>query len=186
VERLWEQDFNASDEVLSRAAKIKLMLFDVDGVMTDGSLHITSDGENCKVFNVLDGLGIKMLLEQKLHVGVITARRSGAVDLRMEELGVTHYFPGKENKLAVFESLLSDLGLETAESAYMGDDVVDLPVMLRCGLAITVPNAHPVVRQFADWTAPVPGGSGAARWACDLLLHAQNRYNGVLAGYLER
>ena len=186
MEHLWEQDFNASQEILEKAEKIRLALFDVDGIMTDGSLHISTEGETKKVFNALDGLGIKMLQGQQIGVGVITARRSAAVDLRMEELGVSHYYPDQENKLEAFESLVSELGLENSACSYMGDDVIDLPVMLRCGLAMTVPNAHPVVRQFADWSAPVAGGSGAVRWACDLLLYAQNHYNSVLAEYLER
>jgi 3-deoxy-D-manno-octulosonate 8-phosphate phosphatase (KDO 8-P phosphatase) len=185
VDQLWGQDFDASHEVLEKAAKIKLALFDVDGILTDGSLHITADGEQEKVFNVLDGHGLKMLIQRQVHVGVITARRSGAVDFRMRELGITHYFPGQDNKSAAFESLLSELGLEAGDCCYMGDDMIDLPVMLRCGLAITVPNAHPVVKHFADWTTPSPGGAGAVRWTCDLLLYAQNHYNDLIAAYLE-
>ncbi len=174
-----QQDFTA--DLLARASRIKLAVFDVDGVLTDGKLWYAADGHELKAFHVHDGLGLKRLLANGIEVAIITARLSPLVTERMAELGVAHVYQGQSDKLACFEQLRSALKLELADVAYTGDDLPDLRVMLRVGLAIAPANAHPWVAARAHWHTGHSGGSGAAREVCDLLLAAQGKSDTELA-----
>lgn len=168
-----------------RAKKIKLAIFDVDGVMTDGSLYLTDDGQEFKAFNSLDGHGMKMLNGSGVELAIITGRTSQLVALRAINLGVTHLYQGSENKLSTFLELLEKTGLDPAECAYMGDDVVDLPVMRRCGLAACVPAAPALVKQHSQYITQLPGGGGAVRELCELIMQAQGTFEMQLAPYLK-
>ncbi len=171
-------------EILERAARIRLVVFDVDGVLTDGSLFLGDAGEEYKAFHSRDGHGMKMLQEAGVELAVITGRTSRVVEHRMASLGIEHVFQGQRDKLPAFEALIARLGLQAAECAYVGDDVVDLPVMRRVGLAIAVQDAHPLVVRHAHWQTPSPGGRGAARDVCELILEARGDLERVLARYL--
>jgi len=172
------------DEILQRAARIRLVVFDVDGVLTDGSLFLGDGGEEYKAFHSRDGHGMKMLQEAGVELAVITGRTSRVVEHRMASLGIEHVFQGQQDKLPAFEALVARLGLAPAECAYVGDDVVDLPVMRRVGLAIAVQDAHPLVVRHAHWQTPSPGGRGAARDVCELILEARGELERMLARYL--
>jgi len=169
-------------DIFDKAARIRLIIFDVDGVLTDGSLFIGDDGQEYKAFNSRDGHGIKMLKKYDIEVAIITGRTSKVVEHRMANLGVEHVYQGKLEKLPVYEELAAKLGIPAGETAYVGDDVVDLPVMRRVGLAIAVQDAHPLVRAHSHWQTPSPGGRGAARDVCEMLMEAK----GVLQDELNR
>jgi 3-deoxy-D-manno-octulosonate 8-phosphate phosphatase (KDO 8-P phosphatase) len=175
---------NASPEVLARAASVKLVVFDVDGVLTDGRLLLGDNGVEYKAFHSRDGHGMKMLARTGVELAIITGRRSQLVAERMASLGITHVHQGHESKLPVFEKLIADLGLSESEAAYVGDDVVDLGIMGRVGLAVAVANAHPLVLEQAHWHTESEGGRGAAREVCDLIMHAQGTLEGVHRDYL--
>lgn len=162
--------------VLQKAGKIKFALFDIDGVLTNGDLHYDANGEHTKTFNALDGHGLKMLQVIGIDVGVISARKSKALECRLEDLGVKHQYLGVSDKLTVFESLLAKLGVSVEQVAFTGDDVIDLPVMQRCGLKFSVLNGHFIVQHFADWVTPQAGGAGAVRAICDVLLYSHKQY----------
>jgi 3-deoxy-D-manno-octulosonate 8-phosphate phosphatase (KDO 8-P phosphatase) len=161
--------------VLPGASDIRLVGFDVDGVFTDGRLLLGDDGAEYKSFHVRDGHGVRRLLQAGIAVAVISGRRSSAVSRRMQELGVTHVFQGVSDKVAVLDGLLAELGLTATQAAFVGDDEPDLEVMARAGLAIAVADAHPTVRTAADWTTRAPGGHGAVREVCDLLVAARQQ-----------
>ncbi len=161
-------------DILEKAKQIKLVVFDVDGVLTDGSLFVGDDGQEYKAFNARDGLGMKMLQRSGVEIGIITARSSHVVEHRMHNLDIQHVYQGKLEKLPAFEELVKKLGLDFEQTAYVGDDVVDLPVLKRAGLAIAVQDAHPIAKQHAHWQTPHNGGRGAARDVCDLIMEAQN------------
>ena len=169
--------FEVNPEVLVLAAKIKLVLFDVDGVLTDGRIVISDDGQEYKAFNSRDGHGIKMLQNNNIAVGVMTGRTSEVVKHRMQELDIKHVYQGCDEKLPVYRRLIAELGLAPEQAAYVGDDVVDLPIMLQTGLAIAVLNAHPIAKKYAHWITPSIGGYGAAREACELILYAQGAFH---------
>jgi len=168
----------------TRAARVKLMAFDVDGVLTDGTLYFTSAGDEMKGFSSLDGHGIKMLMEAGITVAIISGRRSKALELRAQNLGIAHLHQGVEDKRAVMNTLLQQLGLAPEAGGYMGDDVVDLPVLRLCGFSATVADGHPFVKQHVDYTAHKPGGRGAVREVCDFLLAARGKLDEMLAAYL--
>lgn len=168
--------YSVPTEVMSKAASMKLALFDVDGVLTDGKLHYGAEGEHIKVFHALDGHGLKMLQTIGIAVGVISARKSPALQTRLNDLGIKHCYLGVNNKREVFEQLLIDLGISANECCFVGDDVIDLPVMHECGLKFSVENGHFIVKDIADWIAPLTGGHGAVRAICDVLLYSQNNY----------
>ncbi len=168
--------YSVTPEVSEAARKIKLALFDVDGVLTDGKLHYSADGEQLKVFHALDGHGLKMLQMVGIDVGVISARRSQALQTRLNDLGIKHCHLGVNDKLAVFKDLLKNLDLRGEQCAFTGDDVIDLAVMNACGLKFSVENGHFIVKDIADWIAPLTGGNGAVRAICDVLLYSQNNY----------
>lgn len=150
-------------DVTQKAAAIRLVIFDVDGVLTDGGLFIGDDGQEYKAFNSKDGHGMTMLQHTGVQIGIITGRTSEVVKIRMAGLGIQHLYQGRREKLPAYEELKSTTGFTDAEIAYVGDDVVDLPVMLRAGLAIAVQDAHQLTKQHAHWITPSSGGRGAAR-----------------------
>ena len=141
-----------------KARQVKLLIVDIDGVLTDGGLHFDNRGEEYKTFNSLDGLGIRMLLDCDIEVAVITGRQSGIVDHRMGELGVKLIYQGFRDKLQAFDKLLQDSGCDPEQIAYIGDDLPDLPIMQRVGFAIAVQNAHSFVKQHCDWVTSTSGG----------------------------
>ncbi len=160
-------------EIYQRARNIRVAAFDVDGVLTDGSLYYTDSGEELKRFNVRDGHGMRMLKDSGVTLAIITSRRSRCVEERARNLGIELLFQGAADKLAAFEELLGRCGVGAAACAYVGDDVLDLPVMRRCGLAATVPDAPASVRRRAHFVTRARGGEGAAREVCELILRAQ-------------
>lgn len=168
-----------------RAKHIKLAIFDVDGVLTDGSLYLSDDGQELKAFNSLDGHGLKMLKQTGVELAIITGRISKLVPQRAKNLGITHLYQGVENKLEAYQHLLDTLQLETSAVAYMGDDVVDLQVMRRCGLAISVPDAPELVKTHSHYVAKKGGGRGAVREICEMIMHAQGTYDAHMAQYLK-
>ena len=172
-------------DILERARAIKLVIFDVDGVLTDASLFLGDDGLEYKAFNSRDGHGMKMLQETGVALAVITGRTSKVVELRMASLGIQHVYQGRLDKLNAFEHLLDRLGLESQHTAYVGDDVVDLPVMLRAGFAVAVRDAHPLVLKHAHWQTPSAGGRGAGRDVCEFIMEAQGTLDAMLQRYLQ-
>jgi 3-deoxy-D-manno-octulosonate 8-phosphate phosphatase (KDO 8-P phosphatase) len=167
-----------------RAKRVKLMIFDVDGVLTDGGLRYGADGETFKTFNVLDGQGIKMLQQSGVKVAIISARNSAIVARRASDLGITMLRQGVHDKRAAFEQVLAEQGLAPTDAGFMGDDVIDLPVMTRVAFAASVPNGHPEVRSRAHFVSEAGGGRGAVREVCDVILRAQGHYEAALAPYL--
>jgi 3-deoxy-D-manno-octulosonate 8-phosphate phosphatase (KDO 8-P phosphatase) len=163
------------NDVLSRAALIKLLIMDVDGVLTDGGLYYDGQGNIMKRFNVSDGLGIKLAQAAGLKMAVITGLSSPAVEFRVRELGIEHYFQGFTTKLPIIEQLALDENISLEQMAYIGDDWVDAGPMLRVGLPMTVSNAQPEIRKIAAWTSHAPGGKGALREAVMFILKAQNK-----------
>ena len=160
-------------EIRSIAARIRLLVLDVDGVLTDGRLYYDADGHETKCFHVRDGYGIQRLLAAGLLVAVISGRSSGAAAARLAELQVPHVFLGRNDKHRVLDGLLAELGVPLACVACVGDDVTDLPIMRAAGLGITVADAHPDVLDAADWITVAGGGQGAVREVCDVLLAAR-------------
>lgn len=171
-------------DINERAKRIKLVVFDVDGVMTDGSLYLCDDGQEFKSFNTQDGLGMKLLKASGVDMAIITGRTSNVVVKRAENTGVAHYFQGVEDKLEAFMHLATELGLDPAQCAFMGDDVVDLPPMRRCGLAITVPAAPSLVKQHAHYVTQREGGRGAVREAVEFIMQAQGTLEAQMAQFL--
>lgn len=172
------------EEVLKKAKNIKLIIFDVDGVLTDGSLFYGDDGQEYKAFNSRDGHGMKMLQQSGVQIGIITGRTSDVVLHRMKNLNVQHIYQGRLEKLPAFKELIGKLDIHPEHVAYVGDDVVDLPIMIRSGLAITVPNAHDMTKQHAHWITTQPAGGGAAREICEMIMKAQGTYDTAMAKYL--
>lgn len=162
-------------DVLDRAAKIRLVVFDVDGTLTDGRLWYAEDGRETKVFHVHDGLGLKLLMGHGVQVAIISARISHPVALRAEELDIAHVYQGQGDKRASLQQLLEALNLTPDQAAFVGDDLPDLPAMRIAGLAVAVANAHPWVAEQSHWRTRLGGGQGAAREVCDLILHAQGK-----------
>jgi 3-deoxy-D-manno-octulosonate 8-phosphate phosphatase (KDO 8-P phosphatase) len=167
-----------------RIQAIRLIAFDVDGILTDGGLYLTDSGEEFKRFNSLDGHGLKMLKASGVELAIITGRKSRCVELRANNLGITRLYQGVEDKWGVMQTLLKELKLAPESAAYMGDDVVDLPVMLRVGLSITVPNSPQLVRDHAHYLTRREGGHGAVRETCELIMSAQGTLDKQLAPYL--
>lgn len=168
-----------------KAKQIRLLIADVDGVLTDGGLVFDNRGEEYKRFNSLDGHGIRMLLDGGIEVAVITGRQSRIVDHRMHELGVRHVYQGQRDKLKALDRLLDATGLDAAQAAYVGDDLPDLPVMRRVGFAIAVQNSHSFVKQHCDWVTTSLGGYGAIREISDFILHAHGLLEDRQMTYLE-
>ena len=171
-------------QVYLKAKAVRLAIFDVDGVLTDGGLHYSDSGEETKIFDVRDGLGLKMLQSSGVGLAIITSRTSKCVERRARELGIEHLFQGVEDKVDAFQALARDLDLDPIACAYMGDDWVDLPVLIRCGLALSVPEAPAVVRERVHYVTRAGGGRGAVREACELIMQAQNTFESRLAAFL--
>lgn len=161
--------------VLERAAAVRLMVFDVDGVLTDGSLYYGENGEVLKRFHALDGHGLRLLMEGGLTVALVTGRSGPIVSRRAAELGIADVMQGIRNKGAAVAELAQRHNIDLTHTGFMGDDIIDLPAMQRVGFAASVPNAPGYVAQAAHWVASVPGGTGAVRECCDILLAAQGR-----------
>jgi 3-deoxy-D-manno-octulosonate 8-phosphate phosphatase (KDO 8-P phosphatase) len=172
-------------DLREKAAEIRLIVFDVDGVLTDGSLYIGDDGQEYKAFNSKDGHGMVMLQDSGVAIAIITGRTSEVVRIRMASLGIEHIYQGKREKLPVYEELKRITGFNDRDIAYVGDDVVDLPVMTRVGLAIAVQDAHALAKQHAHWVTPSNGGRGAAREVCELIMDAQDNLQPALQHYLD-
>ena len=168
---------------MTRAARIKVMIFDVDGILTDGSLTYGPDGEVTKTFNVLDGLGIQLLQKTGGVTAIISARKSPIVLARARDLGINHVGQGHHDKRVAFAELLEKTGVTAEECGYIGDDVIDLPLLTRVGFAVTVPSGHPEVQHRAHYVTKQPGGRGAVREVCDLVMRAQGTYEAALAPY---
>lgn len=173
-----------TQDAIERARAIKLIIFDVDGIMTDGTLYLADDGQEYKGFNSLDGHGLKMLKNTGVELGIITGRNSQVVVHRARSLGITHLHQGAHDKLMVYRQLLGDLGLSPEQTAFMGDDVVDLPVMRRAGLAIAVPAAPDLVKAHSHYVTRREGGRGAVREACEFIMRAQGSFDAQMALYL--
>ena len=171
-------------DILAKAAQIKLVIFDVDGVLTDGRLYVLESGDEIKAFHSRDGHGMKMLQSTGVEIGIITGRTSRIVGHRMDELGIRHVYQGQKDKLPAFYQLIQKLNLDPQQVAYAGDDVVDLPVMTKVGLAIATADAHPVVKQHAHWHTTQPGGFGAARDVCELIMEAQETLPKLIQHYV--
>ncbi len=166
------------------ARPIKLFIMDVDGVLTDGSVYITDAGGELKAFYAPDGLGLTLLRKSGVTLAIISGRKARCVEVRAEALGIAHVYQGIGSKGEAFAALLEATGLTAAECAYMGDDVIDLPVLRRVGLAIAVPDAPHSVQTHAHYVTGARGGRGAVREACELILHAQGKLDALLADYL--
>ncbi len=172
-------------EAQTRAAGLQLMGFDVDGVLTNGDLYFTPAGDEIKVFSSLDGHGLKMLQESGIEVAIITGRKSGMVERRMENLGIRRLYQGVSDKRAVMASLCAELGVATQNAGYMGDDVVDLPILRSCGFSATVADGHDFVKQHVNIVTTKGGGRGAVREVCDFILSAQGKLIPMLESYLK-
>jgi len=166
---------------VERAAQVRLMILDVDGVLTDGRLYYGASGEAMKAFDVRDGHGIKLLREGGVEVALLTARQSEIVAVRARELGVQRVLQGASDKVAGLERLLNDTGVNAQRCGYVGDDWPDLAVLARVGFAATVADAVPEVRSVAHWVTTAAGGRGAVREVAEFVLHAQGRFEALLA-----
>lgn len=174
-----------SPDLKQRAAQIKLLILDVDGVLTDGRIYIRDNGEEIKAFHTLDGHGIKMLAASGVQTAIITGRDAPSVGIRVKQLGIAHYFKGIHDKRAAYAQLREDAGVAEHECAFVGDDVVDLPVMVRCGLPVAVPEAHWFALKHAAYVTQKSGGKGAVREVCDLIMQAQGTLLPALNEYLK-
>ncbi len=161
--------------VMEKAAKIRLLICDVDGVMSDGLIYQGNSGEELKAFNVRDGYGIRCLLTSGVEVAIITGRKAKLLEDRANTLGITHLYQGQSDKLLAYRELLDKLALRPGEVAYIGDDLIDWPVMEEVGLSAAVADAHPLLLPKADYVTQIAGGRGAVRELCDLILLAQNK-----------
>jgi 3-deoxy-D-manno-octulosonate 8-phosphate phosphatase (KDO 8-P phosphatase) len=163
-------------DVLTRASRVRLLILDIDGVLTDGRLYFDAKGESLKVFHVRDGHGIKMAQQSGIEVAWVSGRRSDAAYHRARELGISRFYEGVRDKVAILEELLAALTLKPSEVAAMGDELVDLPLLHRVGLGVAVADAVPEVAAAAHWVTSLSGGRGAVREVCDLLLKAQDKW----------
>lgn len=171
-------------EQKNRFKNIKLLVLDVDGVMTNGGLMLSDDGKEYKVFHAHDGLGMKLLKSTGVELAIITGRTSQVVSQRAESTGVSHLFQGAEDKLSAWKGLLAKTGVAPEACAFMGDDVVDLPPMLQSGLAIAVPDAPPLVLEHAHYISQKAGGAGAVREVCELIMQTQGTFNKTMQPFL--
>jgi len=180
-------DLSAYDPLLiERASRIRALVLDVDGVLTDGRLYFDNQGNEMKAFCTRDGLGIRAVQQQGVTVALITGRESQIVANRARNLRIEHVYQGRNDKLNAFHELLMETGLEAPEICYAGDDWVDIPVLDRVGLAVTVPEADALVKSHAHWITSQPGGNGAVRQMCDLILGARGLDQKVLDGILKQ
>ncbi len=171
--------------LIDKAKKIRLLIADVDGVLTNGSLFYGSQGSEIKEFSVHDGLGMKLLEKSGVHLAIITAKQSQTVAIRMQDLNIKHVYQGQSNKLLAYEELKQKLNLNDAEIAYIGDDLPDLPLLRRVGLSVSVPNAPKVMHEHVAWVTQAAGGQGAVRELCEFIMKAKGTYDAMIASYLE-
>jgi len=171
-------------ELLEKAKNIRVVIFDVDGILTDGTLYLTDSGKEIKAFNNYDGHGMKMLKASGIELAIITARKSRCMTLRAENLGIPLIYQGAKNKLQVFEELQTKLRLDVSACAYMGDDLIDLPVLSRCGLSICVPAAPALVKKQVHYVTRLEGGHGAVREVCEMVMLAQGTLDAQLETFL--
>ena len=164
-----------STRVMEQAANVRLLILDVDGVMSDGLIYMGNSGEELKAFNVRDGYGIRCALTSDIEVAIITGRKAKLLEDRCETLGINHLYQGQSDKLLAFQDLLDKLAIPAEQVAYVGDDLIDRPVMAKVGLSIAVADAHPLLIPRADYVTRIAGGRGAVREVCDLLLLAQGK-----------
>ena len=164
-----------SAQVMAKAAKIRLLILDVDGVLSDGLIYMGNHGEEFKAFNVRDGYGIRSALTSGIEIAIITGRKAKLVEDRCETLGITHLYQGQSDKLLAYRELLAKLSLTPEQVAYVGDDLIDWPVMAEIGLSVAVADAHPLLLPRVDYVTRINGGRGAVREVCDLLLLAQGK-----------
>lgn len=171
-------------ELQRRAAAIRLLILDVDGVLTDNRLYYGDNGVEYKTFHTRDGHGLVLLRQAGIDLGVITGRTSEVVRRRMADLKVKYLYQGVPDKLPTFETLLAETGLKPEQVAYMGDDILDLPILRRVGLAAMPANGDPLLREHVHMISRYPGGEGAVRELCELILKAQNKWEEILRFYL--
>jgi 3-deoxy-D-manno-octulosonate 8-phosphate phosphatase (KDO 8-P phosphatase) len=169
--------------ILDKARAIKLLVLDVDGVMTDGSVYFTSDGDEFKAFNIMDGLGIKLLQRTGVQVAIITGRTSALVQRRAKDLGIEELQQGREDKLVALLELSERAQIPLKHIAYMGDDLPDLAAIQRARLGITVPASIDFIKRHADFITSCQGGKGAVREVCNLIMTAQGSLNDILESY---
>ena len=174
-----------TSDALGLAANVMLVAFDVDGVLTDGGLYIGDNGVEYKAFYSRDGHGMRMLMDSGIAVAIITGRESRLVTDRMNSLGVEYVYQGRREKRPAFEQLVEDSGIRAEQIAFVGDDVMDLPVMRRAGFAVAVADAHPLVIEHAHWKTRNPGGRGAVRDVCELVMRAHGSLDEAYRGYTE-
>ncbi|MGF1700050.1 3-deoxy-manno-octulosonate-8-phosphatase KdsC [Photobacterium makurazakiensis] len=158
---------------MAKAKEIKLLICDVDGVFSDGRIYMGNDGEELKTFHTRDGYGIKSLMGAGIEIAIITGRKSAIVENRMSALGIQHIYQGQDNKLAAYDDIVNTLAIAPEHTAYIGDDLIDWPVMEKVGLSICVADGHPLLARRADFTTRIQGGYGAVREVCDLILEAR-------------
>lgn len=173
-----------NDILIEKAKKIKCLICDVDGVLTDGTLYLDSLGNEIKAFQVLDGVGLKLLMYAGIEVAIITGSVTSIIDHRMQQLKITHYFKGQVNKQTAYDTLKARLKLNDEAFAYIGDDLPDLPLIQQVGLGIAVANAVEQVKAIADMQTKQMGGRGAVREICDFILQTQNKFEFALDKYL--
>ncbi|WP_300003144.1 3-deoxy-manno-octulosonate-8-phosphatase KdsC [uncultured Cedecea sp.] len=162
-----------SAQIMARAAAIRLLILDVDGVMSDGLIYMGNNGEELKAFNVRDGYGLRCVLTSGIEVAIITGRKAKLLEDRCQTLGISHLFQGQSDKLIAYRQLLSELNLTADQVAYIGDDLIDWPVMEQVGLSVAVADAHPLLLPKASYVTRINGGRGAVREVCDLILMSQ-------------
>ncbi|HID97866.1 MAG TPA: hypothetical protein EYP57_06735 [Thermodesulfobacteriaceae bacterium] len=175
---------NSQKALFARASRVRLLALDCDGILTDGRIVYTSDGEQIQNFHVQDGLGLKLLNQAGIHLAIISSRTSTALSRRAGELGIDMVYQGRQDKVDTYKEILGRLGLENHAVAYMGDDLIDLPLLRRSGFSLTVPDAPDQVKQNSDYVTSRPGGRGAVREACELILKARNRWDELLGQFL--
>ncbi|MDP3561874.1 MAG: 3-deoxy-manno-octulosonate-8-phosphatase KdsC [Legionellaceae bacterium] len=173
------------NNLIEKAKKIKCLICDIDGVLTDGLIFIDNHGNELKGFNIQDGFGLKLLMSAGIEVAVITGSVNEVINHRMAQLGITHYFKGQINKKQAYQELKSRLNLTDEAFAYIGDDLPDLLVMTQVGFSIAVANAVKSVKEKADWNTELPGGRGGVREACDFILNAQGMMDTAVARFLK-
>jgi 3-deoxy-D-manno-octulosonate 8-phosphate phosphatase (KDO 8-P phosphatase) len=171
--------------ITEKARKLKLLILDVDGVLTDGKLFFDNEGNEYKSFHARDGHGIKLLRQTGVEVAIISGRKSNSVALRMKSLGIEYVYQGHENKVSAFNEILQKLDLTPDQAAHIGDDLLDLPLMTRVGLSIAVADANFAVIERADWCTQLSGGGGAVREVCDFIMQAQGCFDEILTAYLK-
>ncbi len=172
--------------LLEKASKIRLLICDVDGVLSNGKVYYTNNGDEVKSFNIKDGLGIKQLLNNDISVAIITGRQSDIVERRAKELGIPFIHQGKKDKRQSYQDIITELGIQPDQVAHAGDDLPDLPLMQMSGLGISMSDGHYFVKQNADWCTQLNGGDGAVREIADMLLTAQQKMDAIHQGYLTK